>query len=777
MRPSTYITEVYNLYTALSYFSYKVVLVYHQLVTSKDLSDNVEDICSSSLLTLISSLELFVLQRVNNISNDQGPQFCQIQKGETKCSIFRDLANATISSSSINHKNVTVSFLNNTYKISSSLFLKFQDIAEITLHPWKNMSTIKIACSKEINLIFSRNGVIKMHNIEFNGCGSETGIIQIKSGHSEIHIWNCYFIANAYKELVSVQGSLDLLNISKCTFKDSININHNTTGGILALHSQSSILAIYITKTDFKNYSDLGFLKPYSMSSSYQNITVDSCSFTNSTMRTGYIITLNNFKNVFISSCLFHENTGGVVAVISTTASTKVDISGNEFVNNFNKGNGGAVYAEASSTSQMLLYFRNNTFKKNSAHTGGAMHLKCNIMVIIKNSLFTGNVAKAFGGAISSDDSIALHLYGTVNLLDNEAEQGGAIYLANSSLFSWYSSITLQDNKAKKFGGAIMLATSSKIKLGNFKFIRNRADINGGAIYVSHSLIQFTMEQNNFKDNKATVNGGALLVTNSNVEVVSGSVYFIGNKAIKGLGGGVHVKGKSTLVLAGSEFIANEAFKFGGAISIVYSVIQFRNGRNLFMQNLAGSKGGAIYTAKSMFTLLHTKVEFIENRAKLGGAIFVEVNVNEFCNKAKKKGFSHPCFISTAEHNATKPLYFCKNHASEGSVLHGGLSNGCDKTVINLTDLNYCASKSPLREQISSKSWFLCFCLENGTKSCSTKPRHVRILEENKFSFHKTTIIPYSTTNLGFKLGEGEGSTVLEKSCDIVKVPYIFKAR
>ena len=69
-----------------------------------------------------------------------------------------------------------------------------------------------------------------------------------------------------------------------------------------------------------------------------------------------------------------------------------------------------------------------------------------------------------------------------------------------------------------------------------------------------------------------------------------------------------------------------------------------------------------------------------------------------------KKGLFNPCFISNAVHNATKPLYFCKNHASDGSVLHGGLSNGCDKTVINLTDLNYCASKSPLSEQISSKS-------------------------------------------------------------------------
>ena len=36
----------------------------------------------------------------------------------------------------------------------------------------------------------------------------------------------------------------------------------------------------------------------------------------------------------------------------------------------------------------------------------------------------------------------------------------------------------------------------------------------------------------------------------------------------------------------------------------------------------------------------------------------------------------------------------------------------------------------------------------------------------------KTTIILYSTTNLGFKLGEGEGSTVLEKSCDIVSTVY-----
>ena len=145
------------------------------------------------------------------------------------------------------------------------------------------------------------------------------------------------------------------------------------------------------------------------------------------------------------------------------------------------------------------------------------------------------------------------------------------------------------------------------------------------------------------------------------------------------------------------------------------------NGSSVFYNNTGIDGGGlAIYSDSYLMFYEYSFLNFTNNRAMRGGAIFVS------------KQFPHSsCFFQLSEHKkprSANAIFFGNGAAIAGSVLFGGDLTDCDLSFADHSNVhstkqyfnkifNYSAQTGP--SVISSEPTDVCFCDDNNTINCS----------------------------------------------------------
>ena len=211
--------------------------------------------------------------------------------------------------------------------------------------------------------------------------------------------------------------------------------------------------------------------------------------------------------------------------------------------------------------------YENKIFTVNSSNSDGAIYVE-NGELTVTNSDFINSSAKYYGGGISTFNGKKISVSGSIFTGNTAGEYGGAIY--NDSVAE-ISNSSFTGNSSYKEGGAIWNENSLTI-LANTVFEENIAADIGGAICNSLKAEQLTIEKGViFKNNVSNHDGGA--IGNYSGAIIAEGAKFIGNKAQTGTsdtdaigGGAISLGAKSSLSIKNAEFTNNESGYNGGAI-------------------------------------------------------------------------------------------------------------------------------------------------------------------------------------------------------------------
>ena len=463
----------------------------------------------------------------------------------------------------------------------------------------------------DINTLVPSNSVLGLTNVSFSSdyhttCAREYGIqfATIHATDSALHIADCLFTQNAVTHVSLLNSTLHTLGMVQFE-------NANT-----ALIINSSTLALAGVVNFFNNDN-----------SAIQGVGA----FHNAILLAGTVEFTNNTAD-----------NGGAVYMLGG----KLTIADNaEVVFQVNRArkDGGAINSYRHVTIAGSVLFINNsaTFQGGAINSWRSVNTANNSHVI-----FQDNHAIRNGGAIISgqhDVTIA----GSVQFINNSADQAGAINCAGSVIIADNAQVVFQSNHADVYnggasssGGAI---SSWHVTIaGSVQFINNSA-YNGGAMDSGGSVTISDNAQVVFQGNHAESSGGAVWVNRHATIIIAGSVLFINNSARYGgaiysvssvtiadgaqvifqgnhgqLGGGI--VSEQRINIAGTvQFIENSANHGGGAIVCHQNVTIYNNAQVLFQANHTDGEGGAIVIYSSL--VLAGSVQFLSNTAQLGGAI------------------------------------------------------------------------------------------------------------------------------------------------------------
>ena len=222
------------------------------------------------------------------------------------------------------------------------------------------------------------------------------------------------------------------------------------TGGYADLNAYSNVIKINNVNCSVAYFSGGGLFLGFDASPVLENVTVN---YNYGILGGGFCIAdshplLVNSKLVANSS----EQGGGMVIMNNTGAVFENVV----FERNNSNSSGGAVYAVAGATNN-ILYFKNCTFTKNKAEGfGGAAELAQNTYAEFSKSTFDGNAASG-GGAIHAETDVTLAITAS-QFLNNIAlgEGGGACLIKQGKTFQ-VSKTVFAGNLAIKEGGAVCL--------------------------------------------------------------------------------------------------------------------------------------------------------------------------------------------------------------------------------------------------------------------------------------------------------------------------------
>ena len=513
----------------------------------------------------------------------------------------------------------------------------------------------------DINALVPSNSVLALRNVSFSSdyhtaCARKYGIqlATIHATDSALDIADCLFTQNAITHISLLRSTLHTSGMvqfenantaiivigSFIDLAGSVNFFNNNMSAIRALDTHSTILLAGTVE--------------------FTNNTADSGGAV--LMAGGNMTIANNAQVVFqrnhakqLGGAIFslhHVTIAGSVQFINNSANQggaiisghpgNVTIADNAqvvFQGNCAKTSGGATVS-----SQHVTIAGSVQFMNNSANQGGA--IDSNVSVTVADTaqvVFQGNHAKTFGGAIASFQHVTIA--GSVQFINNSANQGGAIDSDVSVTIANNAQVVFQGNHAKTFGGAI--ASSQHVTIaGSVQFINNSAN-QGGAIDSDVSVTMADNAQGVFQGNHAKTSGGAIVVCQH--VTIAGSVQFMNNSANQGgaIDSNVSVTVADTaqlvfqgnyaktyggaiasfqhVTIAGSVQFINNSANQGGAIDSDVSVTIADNAQVGFQGNHAKTFGGAI--ASSQHVTIAGSVQFINNSANQGGAIDSDVSV------------------------------------------------------------------------------------------------------------------------------------------------------
>ena len=291
---------------------------------------------------------------------------------------------------------------------------------------------------------------------------------------------------------------------------------------------------------------------------------------------------------------------GAIMSIKTVEKETSVKIEGNNtFIRNEGKDYGGAIFNRGSS---FLLkgtqVFQENssgahggavanldgtfsieggaTFLKNNSYSGGALFNWSSQTQFLKATHFEDNKAK-WGGAISNYKDATIVLSGTSNdFVKNKADIcGGAIY--NNAELTITGNTAFEANEADIYGGAIYNNAELTIT-GNTTFEANEAE-SGGALYNLQGSVDFAGEVNVFRGNVSSGESGAIHNDNGTVRLFGQNNIFEGNE-----GGAIRNSGGSITLVGNNTFLNNHSTNSAALVNEKDGVVNL-SGTNIFEGN------------------------------------------------------------------------------------------------------------------------------------------------------------------------------------------------
>lgn len=259
------------------------------------------------------------------------------------------------------------------------------------------------------------------------------------------------------------------------------------------------------------------------------------------TSASGGALTLDQDNANTISGSTFKNNTaavkGGAVVIKKNTVITKSTFEANSQTSTAKDTAGGAVFINGAK----VEISGNSKFNQNTGFLGGAVNVRGGSTLSIKDSVFSGNTANGFGGAISDyEDKVGavknelISISGTRFENNRDSKGGGALHLVNTKAIDITDSEFSSNFSAGK-GGAIQLENGSQLAVTNTVFNGNSTNYWGGAIRVLGADATISATKNiSMTGNKANANGQM-------------SAYY------SDMGGFAYLQGNSKLTLAGEN--------------------------------------------------------------------------------------------------------------------------------------------------------------------------------------------------------------------------------
>ena len=587
---------------------------------------------------------------------------------------------------------------------------------------------------------------------------------------------DCHFKNNQAKNGGAIQvdgGNVSSVNSSYSYNDASEGTIHVNTGSLsISGSNYTGNLggAIYISNEGSIFSTDSCYVNNTGNSGGAMYINKGSISCVNSSFkynRAQYCGAIFAWTNTVVtsSSCLYESNEGSLYGGAICSYRGAITSSDTNYTNNYSDL-GGAVFVFGGNMSVM-----DSNFQNNKAHNAGGAICALLSNIYSDNNYYRDNSADEYGGAIYTDscmhtesislfhsdtegklslasaesictenkyldrppdfDSAKTDFFGSTIFTSNTCgNAGGAIISIQVEVFFNGKVVEINNNTAT-FGGGLALVGSSLNIQSPVEIHDNKAILSGGGIfsYLSYSIRLHSQEKTNINGNTASHNGGGVYAIDSNIEITYGILHFGKNIATKGAAVSLEQNSKIHLLKQTQETMGE------------YDI----------------------------------KLEFIENHAQFGGALYVaDSSEDTLACERRDPGsgeahaqLSQECFIQTnllnttwSEDNTEKNyinVFFINNTANvSGGAIYGGLLDRCSLNssaelvtqfpefrestgfdyiraaaqfsglvdYVNLT-LNYNPDKfintitsSKVRGLISSEAVQVCFCLD-GMLNCS----------------------------------------------------------
>ena len=461
-----------------------------------------------------------------------------------------------------------------------------------------------------------------------NHVGYSGGAIYVGEGSKNALIKNCVFDNNwVENDADGHGGAIEWYSEKGIVYNSIFTNNRAYDGGAIYVGSKSG--EINITNSTFRYNHAITTGGAVSINASA--VTVNASNFYyNDAVRGGALFVGGNGTSNYIYSSVFEGNKA--IGELNTT-------SGQSKMN----GLGGAIDWVASSG-----YIYNSNFTSNCADYGGGIYFggKSNESVI-DNCLFENNKAKYNGGAI---DCNASKMYLTNTIFDaNVAQFGAALCRETNAQSGSGENNTFKNNHAIVTGAALAWMGSIGIKIVNYTFINNYADVAGGAIYASVSSDNCSIIDCNFVNNYVTdltdgwVGGeqfnwiawdGSLMyyltdsttdpsIATTAVVKPDGTIFYYQNAeqldVALGTGGAITIFGANSTIL-NTNFTGGSARLGGGVYVGAYSGSTIIN-KTIFKSNTARERGGGLNLHASAVHIDYA--QFYNNYAVNGSGVYV----------------------------------------------------------------------------------------------------------------------------------------------------------
>ena len=673
--------------------------------------------------------------------------------------------------------NSSLHVVGSTYSYNKASFAGVIITSETSINI-KNSNFIENAAIFHGGVMIAYRNSFNIHGITFtnnsaNSAGANGGVMMIFD--SLFNITSSTFTNNSAAYNGGVMRTFDSsFNITRSTFTNSAA---DSGGAISTLNSSFNI-----TSSTFTNSTGYDGGVIWTSDSSF-NIT--SSTFTNNSAEYGGVMYTRSDSSFNITSSTFINNSAAVYGGVMLCAfDSSFSITSSTFTNNSAADSGGVIYTVLSF--DLLSNIISSTFTNNSAARNAGVLSTSYSSLNITGSTFTNNSAAEYGGVMEISDS-TVNIASSTFTNNNAADSCGVAWASTSSVNIIGSSFYA--NKANSFGG-IMFTIGSSTHIANGTFDYNSA----GSLYIFNSNLTFsgyTRLENCAEQSNITVEareeGGAITSFQSTV-IFIGVSSLLNNQARHG---GAILAIESKIIMYGETTIANNTaiVSSGGGISLQQSDLEVR-GTCIISDNDAVRGGGIHATSSTIAIYQPGTLQFINNRAKNGSGLYLEVNAKLYvlkrdsellmCRECKQLLFrdnhanyggaiyvadntnagacspDNECFIQTLalyQTNVGKDelinILFSGNTASEqGANIFGGLLDRCIPSpfaeVYNLqleappyySGVSYLGNITNITalDTISSLPVRVCFCKSESEFDCSYQPPTIKVKKGEAFN-------------------------------------------